>query len=176
MKSILIDVIICFLGTIFFVCLFNLPILKQSIFFYKGIFFIALSTLLVGGLVLFCNRAEADFKEVFLISLAFACFTLSWFTLLPTTVERSISVYMLSYMEASEEQAISNEKMENVFIEKYVKNHKAIDKRIQEQEISGNIEKTADGYRITTQGKFLVKLFRLTTDLFNTQDWVVNDR
>ena len=68
-----------------------------------------------------------DIKDVILMFLGFCLVNMVLFTLIPVTVERSVSVFTLSYMEENP-QAYTVEEMEEVFNEKYVQEFEAFDK------------------------------------------------
>ena len=102
--------------------------------------------------------------------ICFFCVTLSYFTLLPVTVERSVSVYMLGHMATHEKEDFFPEQFEQIFYDNYVVKNKAMLKRFKEQEITGSIEKDEKGYRITTKGKYLVKLFYFVGKLFKAEN------
>jgi len=53
----------------------------------------------------------------------FAGFALGWFTLLPVTVERSVSVFMLSYMDQNSETGITAGEFGEIFYQKYIEEY-----------------------------------------------------
>ena len=62
-----------------------------------------------------------------------------------------------------------------MFVDKYVDEYGAFEKRFEEQSITGTIEKNADGtYSITDKGRFFVKVFRLISDIFDTDKSLVH--
>jgi CTP-dependent riboflavin kinase len=93
-------------------------------------------------------------------------FCIVLFTHLPVTADRSVSVFMLGYMNHNSNQVYTQSDIEKVFNEVYIADHNAIDKRLQEQIISGNISKNGDTYQITNQGKFLMDVYIQIADLF----------
>ena len=112
-----------------------------------------------------------------------------FFTLIPVTVERSVSVFMLSYMDTytAETENTANvsgdgnlnghftqDQIAEIFVDKYVNEYGAFDKRFDEQLTTGSIEQNADGtYSITDKGRFIVKMFRLISDVFDTDKRLV---
>jgi len=87
------------------------------------------------------------------------------FTHLPVTADRSISVFMLAYMDSTD-GSLSSADIEDVVVTEYVRERGAIDKRLDEQIVSGNIEKVGDRYRITDQGRGLMRLYRAIAALY----------
>ncbi len=64
----------------------------------------------------------ADFKDCLEAFLLFFGITLGWFLLIPVTTERSISVYMLSYID-SLGKPIGKEEFERIFFDDYIVRH-----------------------------------------------------
>ena len=104
-----------------------------------------------------------------MVFVIFCCVNTVLFTLIPVTVERSVSVFMLSYMEENSDQTFTQDSVGEVFTEKYVTDYGAFEKRFVEQVATGTIEENADGsYSITERGKFIVKMFRTVAEWFDT--------
>ena len=162
--------------SVVFVGLFHTPILKGlEVLMYRGIVFIVIGGLLAAIAMFFCKRKWQnlfDIKDVILIFLGFCSVNMVLFTLIPVTVERSVSVFTLSYMEENP-KAYTTEEMEEIFQKKYVQEFEAFDKRFKEQLVSGNVEETADGYVINERGKATVKFFRTIGALFDTDERLI---
>lgn len=167
------------LSTVIFVILFHTPLLKNiGVFFYRGCFLLLVSGILS---VVICgvgrrlfHKLELDVKDSVCVFFIFTGITLGWFILIPVTVERSISVYMLSYMEENDKEGITSEEFGNIFFDKYIMDYGAFDKRFTEQMESGNIEEDGAGsYVITDSGRMIVSLFRLCANVFGTDQWLV---
>lgn len=168
------------ISTIVFVLLFRTPILKNlNVFFYRGVVLLLIASVFSFCLMLlakkYLKKLNLDVKDAFVVFFLFAGFTLGWFTLLPVTVERSISVFMLSYMDQNDQTGITSDDFGDIFYQKYITDFGAFDKRFQEQLLSGNIEEagSGDGYIITDNGRFVVDMFRFCAYLFNTDKWLV---
>lgn len=173
--------IIIFICTLLFVIMFHISFLnKLDVFFYRGCIFLIICSGVAFALSRLAERVfpmlRLDTKDALVISLLFFGITLAWFVLAPTTVERSVSVFMLSYMEENEDNGgITAEEFGDIFYDKYIESFEAFDKRFHEQVISGNMKQSPDGngYVITSQGRFVVEMFRLSARLFNTEQWLV---
>jgi len=99
----------------------------------------------------------------------FCCVNTVLFTLIPVTVERSVSVFMLSYMEENSDQTFTQESVGEVFTSKYVEDYGAFEKRFNEQVATGTIRQNPDGtYSITESGEFIVNAFRTVAEWFDT--------
>lgn len=173
-KVILVYFFVYVFSALAFVAMFHTPLLKSlHVLMYRGIVFVILSGI-IGGIILagikhFGKENWITLKDGFIVFLYCCCINMVFFTLVPVTVERSISVFMLSYMENSQEVSFNKDRIEEVFIEKYIKEYEAFEKRFNEQIITGNIQKNNDGsYQITEQGKTIVWCFRFIADLFDT--------
>ena len=83
-----------------------------------------------------------------------------FFSHVPITADRSVTLFLLGYMNNHAEvgASLTKEQLENYLINTYIHKYGAIDRRMNEQIISGTVEKTPDGgYRLTENGKLLVK-------------------
>lgn len=178
--TLLVYIVIFIICTGIFILLFYTGLLeKLGVLFYRGCIFIIISGLVsiiltVLSMKLF-QKLEMNIKDILAVFCIFCCVTLAWFTLIPVTVERSISVFMLSYMDQNDKKGITSEEFGDIFYEKYISDFGAFDKRFKEQILSGNIKPSADGtgYAITDGGRFFVNLFRLFAKIFNTEQWLV---
>ena len=108
------------LCSVLFVLLFHTPVLKSmEVLMYRGIAFILMAGIVAAVLMFLCKRKWKklfDFKDVILMFLGFCSVNMVLFTLIPVTVERSVSVFTLSYMEENP-SAYTVEDMEKIFQE-----------------------------------------------------------
>lgn len=164
------------LCSIIFIALFHTPILKgMEVLMYRGIVFIIMAGLMSMLGMFLCTKKWKelfDIKDVILMFLGFCSVNMVLFTLIPVTVERSVSVFTLSYMEENP-QAYTVEEMEEIFNEKYVQEFQAFDKRFKEQIVSGNVDETEDGFVLNERGKFTVKFFRTVAAMFGTDERLI---
>lgn len=164
------------ISTVFFVILFHTPLLKNmEVLMYRGIAFILGTGGLSVVLMLVAKRVWKDLldcKDVFLMFCMYCSVNMVLFTLIPVTVERSVSVFTLSYMMENP-KAYTIDEMEEVFYDKYVQEFDAFDKRFAEQIVSGNVEATEEGYVINERGVFTVKFFRVVSKLFHTDQRLI---
>lgn len=175
-KIVSIYVMVYIVTTVFFVALFHTPLLKKmEVLMYRGIAFILISGVLSAVLMLAIKRKGKnllDTKDVLLMFCMYCSINMVLFTLFPVTVERSVSVFTLSYMMENQ-KAYTVEEMEEIFFDKYVQEFGAFDKRFSEQIVSGNLEETEDGYIINESGINTVKFFRTVSKLFNTDQRLI---
>ena len=158
--------------TALFIGLFHTGILKNmEVLMYRGVAFI-LITGVISAVIMGIARKLWGFitvRDIILMFCIFCCVNMVFLTLVPVTVERSVSVFMLSYMDENEDQTFTEESVGEVFTSKYVEDYGAFEKRFDEQVVTGTIEKNPDGtYSITGRGKFVVKMFRMIAEWFDT--------
>lgn len=161
-----------FLGTGFFILLFHTGVLANiSVFFYRGVSLLVLSSLSITLILLYFRTTKygklLSIKDIILLITLIFCLNLVFFTHFPVTADRSISVFLLGYMNKYQDRYLTNKDITGEFINKYVIQNDAINKRLNEQIVSGNIVQNGYSYRISKQGKLLTKLYAFIADIFN---------
>lgn len=163
--------------TAVFIALFHTGFLSGiKVLMYRGLVFI----ILTGAIAAVAMGVVRHFwgfvtiRDIIMMFVIFCCVNTVLFVLIPVTVERSVSVFMLSYMDENSDQTFTEESVGDVFTDKYVVEYGAFDKRFDEQLETGTIVQNEDGsYSITDQGRFIVKMFRTVSYLFNTDQRLV---
>ncbi len=156
-----------------FVLSFRTPVFGGiGVLFYRGIALIILiSILLAGGMLLLKKKSRfaalLTYRDVILSVTLFSCIATVFFTLVPVTLERSISIFMLGTMKEHADETFSARQMQDVFIDGYVNRNGAMQKRLDEQVISGNVAPVDGGYRITPAGMRLVRILEAVARAFN---------
>ena len=175
-------------GSVLFVFSFHTPLFAGiDVFFYRGLVLILFWGVVLAAAMLalraFLNRSGAaspagaakgrenaapsrwkgliTVRDVLLLFTAFCCVQTVLFTHLPVTADRSISVFMLGHFADNPDRDFTETEIEDFFIQRYVKDYGAFSKRFHEQEETGTIarDKNGDGWRITENGKRLMKLY-----------------
>ncbi len=152
-----------------------------SVLFYRGLVLIALAAVLtLVGLALAIGRAGGrslrprDALGAAALSLAF---NLCFFVLVPVTVDRSITIFMLGQMSAHAEQDYSARDMSRLFTSVYVGEDRQIERRLSEQTLSGNVEELGGRYRVTARGRTVIGVSRVVAWLFDSDTrFVAPDR
>jgi hypothetical protein len=91
---------------------------------------------------------------------------LTFFVLGPVTVDRSMSVFMLSRL-ADASAPLTVEDLKVAFTDRYLREWDQISRRLKEQISSGNVDQTPEGsYRLTPQGRSFMKTARVMSRLF----------
>lgn len=171
-KLILVYIVIYLVCSLMFVGLFHTGLLKSmNVLMYRGIAFIVL-TGIIAAIVMGIVRKFWKFvtiRDIIMMFVIFCCVNTVIFTLVPVTVERSVSVFMLSYMDENSDKTFTQESVGEIFTAKYVNEYGAFEKRFNEQVVTGTIKQNADGtYSITDRGRLIVKGFRLLAEWFDT--------
>ena len=171
-KLILIYIVIYLVCSAIFVGLFHTTLLKNmNVLMYRGIAFIIL-TGIVAAIVMGVIRKFWKFvtvRDIIMMFVIFCCVNTVLFTLVPVTVERSVSVFMLSYMDENSDKTFTQDSVGEIFTSKYVNDYGAFEKRFNEQVVTGTIKQNEDGtYSITDRGRFIVSIFRNLAEWFDT--------
>lgn len=163
--------------TALFIALFHTSILaSMDVLMYRGAAFIiitgVISAVIMGVIRKFWGFVTV--RDIIMMFVIFCCVNMVFLTLIPVTVERSVSVFMLSYMEENSDQTFTEESVGEVFTTKYVEDYGAFEKRFHEQVETGTIVENPDGtYSITDSGRFVVKMFRTIAEWFGTDERLV---
>ena len=161
------NLLINLLYTFFFFSIFILTLIvarqiyADGIIFYQGIIvavFLVTSIFIINFLKVKNKDINNALFSSFLLMVLFN-------SLVPTIVDRSISVAVISIIK--EEERVSKTYIEDSFKRKFFQVGE-IDKRIHEQEISGNIDNINGNYVLTFRGKLVHKSFEIIQKLFKT--------
>ncbi len=141
-----------------------------AVFFYRGLVAILAAGILMSGMFLALKltrmRNIITIRDVILFFFVFSCVHVVLFTHLPVTADRSVSVFMLGYMN-EQGRACSKAELETAFIDKYVNEYEAFDKRLFEQIYTGTIDETSDGeYELTDSGRSILDVYDIVADWY----------
>lgn len=155
---------------IFGLCFWFNALSALHILFYRGISLLIVAMLIqmvVLGVALgwVCRRAVGYVLPMALSSLAL---NLTFFVLVPVNLDRSISVFLLAWMEDHRETPQTRADLRQAFQQIYVEADGAIDRRIAEQLASGNVAPSGDGYALTGRGSHFVAVAREIGLFFST--------
>jgi hypothetical protein len=141
-----------------------------DILFYRGIALCALAapiTAVLVGVVLrkLGTPSARDALAAAALSLGV---NLSVLVIFPVTVDRSVSVFVLGYMNAQAGETLSPEEVDDGFRRIYLGELQQIDRRLKEQTISGNLHEKDGRYTISEQGKAFMRTASFIAWLFDT--------
>lgn len=139
---------------------------KGEILFYKGMLVILLATVLT-WMLMYRILGRAFIGHINAIT-SIACALISvFFVLIPVSLDRSVSVFLLGYMNSGNFETYTETDLTDAFGEIYLNKYGAIDRRVREQLASGNIVEIGQGqYVITPQGKKFIQTSIWMADIF----------
>lgn len=164
-KLVLLNIFIFVLGTVLYASLFRTGIFEDlHVYFYRAVILLCITAailLLVLLLLKYCQKfVRIEWKDMIICLTITFCLNFSFLSLITVALDRSISVFILSEMANHNTEIYTKNDVENIFLDVYMDKYKAMDRRFEEQIISGNIEKIGEGYRITEKGCNLIEIFR----------------
>jgi len=139
-------------------------LLGPGVLFYRGLVALALTAILLFVACAFLLpklaralplRADDSLGGVIVAASLLG----SIFVLGPVTVDRSISVFMLSQFESAGKPLTVDEVRER-FVKTYVVAWDQMNRRVKEQRISGNLEPAGTGWKLTAQGRRFMEIAR----------------
>ena len=156
----------CTRGLVLYVASFRLPV-GGDILFYRGWLLAGLvAALLAIGMVLAGRRLKLDPQTIIGAVFCSAALNVCFLVLFPVTIDRSISVYLLARVEA--QPGMTTEQLSEQFQDGYVRRMRQIDRRVVEQERSGNITVNDGEIRVTDAGKRFLGFARTMAVWFDT--------
>jgi hypothetical protein len=160
------------IGFAVLVALFRAGVLGEvGIMFYRGVALIAVAFVATfAALFVVVRRGPISGlkgRDAFSAAVLSLAFNLCFLVIFPVTIDRSISVFVLGQMAAHADRAYSSDQMAQVFSNVYVGEDRQIDRRMEEQLLSGNVERVGDGYRISAHGKALIETSKLIAWMFD---------
>ena len=163
----------CALGFGLLVVAFKLGVLAQlDILFYRGLVLIALSFLVTFGLLALAlwrlGTAQVGARDAFAAAVLSLSINLGFLIVVPVTVDRSISIFVLGQMAAQPGRVFTADGMSDLFTKVYVGDDRQIARRLREQAVSGTVQRDGDGYRISARGRFVIATARIVADLFDS--------
>ena len=176
LKLLLLYLILFLIGSAGYIFSFHTPLFRGvDVFFYRGIILILFWSGLITALFFFIRfrflPELITVRDLILLFTVFCCVHVVFFTHVPVTGERSVSVFMLGYLADHSGESFQKEDIEKIFTDRYVYQLGAFDKRLHEQEETGTIVKNEDGgYSITPAGRGLVRMYETIDRLYGLDD------
>jgi len=139
------------------------------ILFYRGIILAIAAAIVTGIAALWPARRTRDSALPVAATALSLSFNICFLVLLPVTVDRSISVYLLSTIERAQAAGIDGPALQRAFVDGYVVRMDAVGRRIDEQRTTGNVTVVPDGkIHLTSQGRRFMALSRIVARVFGT--------
>ena len=146
------------------VMVFKRQFFPSEIIFYEGL----VLSILYFIVIFFLKFLDLD-KSIILFLICF-----SFWSLVPTIIDRSVSVAILGKLDAN--KYMSYNELSNDFKKVFLKNNDAIGKRLNEQIKNGNIKKKDNKYTLSNKGLSIKQSFIIITKLFNINDSLLEKR
>jgi hypothetical protein len=145
------------------------------IYYFRMMAYAILSALIVCVITLvLVSKKNAKILNFLDNKLVFSGFAVSFLLIfifwgtVPFTSDRSYTIFSLGYLYDNVDKSYTQEEMEQVFIDGFVKNFGATKKRIAEQMNTGYIKEKDGRYSISESGKRFIELIRLIDFFFPT--------
>jgi hypothetical protein len=155
-------------GFLLYLSLIASPLLADiPLLFYRGLAlaFIAAPLLVMALTISRRWIATLDLSTVIGAAALSLAFNICFLIVFPVTFDRSITMFLLARIERQDGQ-LKSEDLEQIFVAEYLGELRQIDRRVEEQRISGNIV-VRDGYiALTPQGERLMTNARVVARLF----------
>ena len=159
-------------GFALYVGLLHSPLLRSNpILFYRGLLLGGADAVVLALLLALSLPRLKLWDPAILIAAVMASLSvnLTFLIVIPVTIDRSVSVFLLSRIEAAPPQApLDAQGLRATFVRDYVIGMAQIDRRIDEQTRSGNLVVDHGRLRLTPQGERFMRLSRTLARLFGT--------
>lgn len=120
------------------------------------------------------NESSASRQSLYTAAFAGAILVYAFHITLPTIIDRSISLFVLSRMEGSAE-GVRVEELQKAFLEGYVQSNNAVCRRLDEQLTSGNISFRDGKYYIAPAGHFILQSLRFIATMISRTQYYINE-
>ena len=147
------------LGFLLYLALIVSPVFSGiPILFYRGIAAAAVTSPLLALLLAIVGRRAAwlDLSTIVGATALSLAFNTSFLIVFPVTFDRSVTMFLLARIER-EDGLLDRAALEQVYTREYLGDMQQIDRRIQEQSLSGNIRVEQGRIHMTAQGKRLLE-------------------
>ncbi len=168
--------LLCVLFSCVYIFLFHLNVLPGHILFNKGIYLLFLTTTIF--IISFRLFKKINFFNTIAFSTFFSAVVLAFslnltlFILVPVTFDRSLSIFLLDSLQNSSNSNMCRDgfitaELQKKLIDDYIIAHKALEKRLDEQQYLGNI--TLEGNNcvsLSPQGKKIMQFLKTVNTLY----------
>lgn len=167
-------VLLIFAFSSFYIFLFKTPLFKNSVLFYRGVFLIIVSALFFIGMFLLARKTthQTILRPSFFASCLIAAISLNlvFFTLIPVTLDRSLSTFILKALQEENSSSCghgyTDRELEKKLIADYFIAGRALEKRLHEQTIIGNIITRNQCVSISKRGEVTLKILQAIYNLY----------
>lgn len=168
------------LGFAGLVALFKLGLLARSIdiLFYRGVVLCVVAAAITLSVIWWIGARwhVATIRDAIAAGVLSFGLNLSFVVIAPVTVDRSVSVFILGYMATDPDRPMSVADLRRGFEDRYLGEWRQIERRMEEQTISGNVAQRNDGFVLTPQGKSFLSTSKIVAWMFDTDPRFVTQR
>jgi hypothetical protein len=165
------------LGLAVLVALFKLGVASGiGILFYRGLVLCAVALLVTVAIMAQVGRATRGVSLRDAVAAGFLSLgiNLSVLVVAPVTVDRSLSVFILGHMARHQGESFTTEQIEAALRDVYLGQFHQVERRMQEQLKSGNVQQAGDAYTISAQGLAFISTARLIGWMFDVDPRLVD--
>lgn len=146
----------------------------MPVYYFRSVMLL-FCALLCAGVILWLlvwRRVIKMSPKDLVLSLCFGFFlNFSFLSLVTVSLDRSITVYLVSYLAQHADERFSPQDIETVFLVGYVDGTNAMQRRIEEQMVAGSLIDHHDGtYSISERGQAMVAQWRLIAKIFRVDN------
>ena len=146
----------------------------MPVYYFRSVMLL-FCALLCAGVILWLlvwRRVIKISPKDLILSLCFGFFlNFSFLSLVTVSLDRSITVYLVSYLAQHADERFSPQDIETVFLVGYVDGTNAMQRRIEEQMVAGSLIDHHDGtYSISERGQAMVAQWRLIAKIFRVDN------
>ncbi len=142
---------------------------SDTVLFYRGLKIIASAAVVQGAALAWAagpGRAGVGGAHAFAATMASLALSVCFLIVVPVSLDRSVSVFLLGTMDRAD-RPVTRAELQDALIRTYIKAYGAVDRRVQEQALSGNVAVAKDGtLTLTPQGRAFLRLSRLLGPTF----------
>ncbi|MDR0412129.1 MAG: hypothetical protein LBH75_09205 [Treponema sp.] len=154
-----------------YIASFRTPLFAANhVFFYRAVSLLIITSVLFTVVVIIFARCgkliRLAVQDVLIAVIVPLCLNMTFLSVVTVSIDRSISVFLLASMAENKERVWTEKDITDLFLNVYMDEYKAMDRRFDEQLITGSIEKKGGAYQITDKGVFLINAFRLVGSAF----------
>jgi small-conductance mechanosensitive channel len=148
-----------------------------GILFYRGLVLALLAAiatgLLMAAFIARLRRPGLQRRDAAAAAIVSFSLNVALLVVVPVTVDRSISVFLLGRMGSTAATTYTADEVRRMFVDGYVGEQRQIERRLDEQLASGNIERVGERYRISAQGLAFIRTAQAAAWLFDTDTRLV---
>ncbi|MGO0906035.1 hypothetical protein ACTPC6_09640 [Clostridioides difficile] len=162
---------ILIITTIVFAVSFRTPLFKSmTVYYYRALLLLVTTGVSILIITFILNKKlkinDIEIKDIIISFILSMSLLLVFVSTATVSMDRSISVFILADMANNSDKVYSDEEIEHRFLDIYMGKYHGMERRFEEQLLSGNIIKVNNGYKISESGENLIGLFKFISKIF----------